>query len=47
MRNAEIFAAAFGLLIVFGLAFWFTAAVWGECRESGHSVVYCVRMISR
>ncbi len=24
-----------------------TKAVWDECRASGHSTLYCVRMVAR
>lgn len=26
---------------------WWLAAVWQECRADGHSVLYCLKMVSK
>lgn len=36
----------FGLILI-GASVAVSVTVWGECRASGHSVIYCVRMLSR
>lgn len=33
------------LLLLFGI--WSGISIWGECREAGHSVMYCMRMVTR
>lgn len=32
-------------MVVFGI--WFGVTIWEECREAGHSVMYCMRMVMR
>lgn len=26
---------------------WWSLGIWDECREAGHSVMYCMRMVWR
>lgn len=44
MKNLAI---CFVGLILIGVSVAVSMVVWDECRASGHSVVYCVRMMSR
>lgn len=32
-------------MAVFGI--WFGVTIWEECREAGHSMMYCMRMVIR
>lgn len=40
-----IFLLIVVLTIIGGI--WWDVAVWHECRNDGHSLFYCWRMISR
>lgn len=37
--------AVVAVITAFGL--WLGVTVWEECREAGHSALYCVRMVIR
>lgn len=34
-----------GLVVIGGI--WWNVATYNECRESEHSVMYCLRMVSK
>lgn len=49
MRDNTIYTLAlvgFVAAIVIGLI-WYEVAIWNECRDAGHSVMYCIRMVAR
>ncbi|MGP9796176.1 hypothetical protein ACT3UJ_02275 [Halomonas sp. 86] len=48
MSDKACWAIAIGMAIT-GLAFTglFSVLVWDECREAGHSGLYCLRMVTR
>jgi len=33
--------------VVFFVIGWVTITVWNECRSEGHSVLYCLKLVSR
>ena len=48
MSDKTRWAIAIGLFtasMAFGI--WYGMAIWDECREAGHSVMYCMRMVTR
>lgn len=42
-----IIAACFVACVIFGAAIAVSVSVWSECRSAGHSVFYCMKLISR
>lgn len=48
MSDKARWSMAVGIALA-GLAFatLFGVLVWDECRDAGHSVLYCVRMVTR
>lgn len=48
MRDNTIYklALVIGIIGIIGLI-WYEVAIWDECRDAGHSVMYCIRMVAR
>lgn len=35
------------VLALVGVGIWMEYAIWGECRDAGHSILYCMRVLAR
>lgn len=47
--NEKVALTVFGVTTValFALGVCYGVLVWDECREAGHSGLYCLRMVTR
>jgi hypothetical protein len=45
-RYPYLFYFALPMLVLMGFGFWMQSLVWNECRASGHSVFYCLYLLS-
>jgi len=34
------------VVCIFALVIWWTVAQWGECRDMGFSIFYCIKHVS-
>lgn len=42
-----ILAAVILFFVCLAIGIWQGVIIWEECREAGHSVLYCMRMVMR
>lgn len=42
-RMLKVIVGVIGLAIIL----WVSVTIWNECRDAGHSVLYCMRVVSR
>jgi hypothetical protein len=45
MKNTFLIIAF--IIALVGISLYITVSNWNECRDFGHSILYCLKMISR
>ena len=45
MRPIVVYALA--VFTLAALAVWYQFNIWAECRDFGHSIFYCLRMLTK